>query len=244
MLALMEKGVAFNSHYLDLLNFDQHRPDYLAINPQGTIPAMLPWAARAHRVDCDHGIRGRGFSRPTADAARCARPLARALVDEVHGPVARPELFHDRLERVRGPGRALQGSGGPQGGDRAHPAAGAPRRLAQGDLRAVQRRGNAGVPTPRGAGHPHARAGTLRSVRGSPAISTAWPTSTASIWLLRCRCRSRRCPTTSSRPTSCAGCVRSMRVRPPRHAGPWAAPSMAKRVTILEQPHIGRSTPA
>jgi glutathione S-transferase/GST-like protein len=41
MLALMEKGVAFNSHYLDLLNFDQHRPEYLAINPQGTIPAML-----------------------------------------------------------------------------------------------------------------------------------------------------------------------------------------------------------
>ncbi len=41
MLALMEKGVAFHSHYLDLLNFDQHRPEYLAINPQGTIPAML-----------------------------------------------------------------------------------------------------------------------------------------------------------------------------------------------------------
>jgi GST-like protein len=40
MLALMEKGVAFDSHYLDLLNFDQHKPDYLAINPQGTIPAM------------------------------------------------------------------------------------------------------------------------------------------------------------------------------------------------------------
>lgn len=40
MLALMEKGVAFDSHYLDLLNFDQHQPAYLAINPQGTIPAM------------------------------------------------------------------------------------------------------------------------------------------------------------------------------------------------------------
>ena len=41
MLALMEKGVAFESHYLDLLKFDQHQPDYLAINPQGTIPAMV-----------------------------------------------------------------------------------------------------------------------------------------------------------------------------------------------------------
>jgi glutathione S-transferase/GST-like protein len=40
MLALMEKGVAFSSHYLDLLGFDQHKPEYLAVNPQGTIPAM------------------------------------------------------------------------------------------------------------------------------------------------------------------------------------------------------------
>ena len=40
MLTLMEKGVAFTSRYVDLLNFDQHKPDYLAINPQGTIPVM------------------------------------------------------------------------------------------------------------------------------------------------------------------------------------------------------------
>ncbi|MEO5598195.1 MAG: glutathione S-transferase family protein [Novosphingobium sp.] len=40
MLALLEKGVAFDSHYIDMLNFDQHKPEYLAINPQGTIPAM------------------------------------------------------------------------------------------------------------------------------------------------------------------------------------------------------------
>jgi len=41
MLALAEKGVEFDSHYLDLLNFDQHAPEYLAINPNGTIPAMV-----------------------------------------------------------------------------------------------------------------------------------------------------------------------------------------------------------
>jgi glutathione S-transferase/GST-like protein len=41
ILTLKEKGVAFESHYLDLLNFDQHSPDYLKINPQGTIPALV-----------------------------------------------------------------------------------------------------------------------------------------------------------------------------------------------------------
>ena len=41
MLALAEKGVAYESHYLDLLSFDQHQPDYLAVNPDGTIPALV-----------------------------------------------------------------------------------------------------------------------------------------------------------------------------------------------------------
>jgi GST-like protein len=41
MLALAEKGLEFESRYLDLLNFDQHKPEYLKINPNGTIPAMV-----------------------------------------------------------------------------------------------------------------------------------------------------------------------------------------------------------
>ncbi len=41
MLALEEKGVAYDSVYIDMLEFDQHQPDYLAINPMGTIPAMV-----------------------------------------------------------------------------------------------------------------------------------------------------------------------------------------------------------
>jgi GSH-dependent disulfide-bond oxidoreductase len=41
MLALAEKGVEYESHYLDLLKFDQHQGEYLKINPDGTIPAMV-----------------------------------------------------------------------------------------------------------------------------------------------------------------------------------------------------------
>lgn len=41
MLTLAEKGVEYESHYLDLLQFDQHKPEYLQVNPDGTIPAMV-----------------------------------------------------------------------------------------------------------------------------------------------------------------------------------------------------------
>lgn len=41
MLTLAEKGVAYESHYVDLLKQDQHRPEYLKINPDGTIPTLV-----------------------------------------------------------------------------------------------------------------------------------------------------------------------------------------------------------
>jgi GSH-dependent disulfide-bond oxidoreductase len=41
MLTLAEKGVSYQSQYLDLLKFDQHQPDYLKVNPDGTIPALV-----------------------------------------------------------------------------------------------------------------------------------------------------------------------------------------------------------
>ena len=78
MLALAEKGVQFKSHYLDLLNFDQHKPEYLKINPQGTIPAML------------HG-----------DRVLTESTAIMEYVDETFdGPSLMPEDPYDRL-RVR-----------------------------------------------------------------------------------------------------------------------------------------------
>jgi GST-like protein len=41
MLALAEKGVRYESRYVDLLKFDQHQSEYVRINPDGTIPTML-----------------------------------------------------------------------------------------------------------------------------------------------------------------------------------------------------------
>jgi glutathione S-transferase len=41
MLAALEKGVEFESRYIDMLSFEQHAPAYLQVNPNGTIPGMI-----------------------------------------------------------------------------------------------------------------------------------------------------------------------------------------------------------
>jgi len=38
--AFHEKGVAFESHYVNLGKFEQHDPAYLAVNPAGQVPAL------------------------------------------------------------------------------------------------------------------------------------------------------------------------------------------------------------
>jgi glutathione S-transferase/GST-like protein len=39
ILTLKEKGAPFESVWIDMLKFDHHKPEYLAINPLGVIPA-------------------------------------------------------------------------------------------------------------------------------------------------------------------------------------------------------------
>src|SRR6476660_183011 len=40
-MALEEKGLKWTSRYIDLFKFDQLRPEYLAINPDGVVPALM-----------------------------------------------------------------------------------------------------------------------------------------------------------------------------------------------------------
>lgn len=40
-MALEEKGVTWVSRYVDLFNFDQLKPEYLAINPDGVVPTLV-----------------------------------------------------------------------------------------------------------------------------------------------------------------------------------------------------------
>jgi len=40
-LCLFEKGITFTSELLDLQKFEQHRPEYLALNPNGVVPTLV-----------------------------------------------------------------------------------------------------------------------------------------------------------------------------------------------------------
>ncbi|MDT8399182.1 MAG: glutathione S-transferase family protein [Pseudomonadales bacterium] len=41
LLCLKEKGLDFVSHYVDLLKFEQHAPDFIRINPRGQVPVLI-----------------------------------------------------------------------------------------------------------------------------------------------------------------------------------------------------------
>ncbi len=41
MLCLKEKGLDFVSHYVDLHEFEQHDPEYVKVNPNGQVPALV-----------------------------------------------------------------------------------------------------------------------------------------------------------------------------------------------------------
>ena len=40
-LCLVEKGLDYVSHYMNLREFVHHRPEYLAINPNGVVPSLV-----------------------------------------------------------------------------------------------------------------------------------------------------------------------------------------------------------
>ena len=40
-LTLAEKGLAWQGHHMDLRAGDQHRPDYLRLNPKGVVPTLV-----------------------------------------------------------------------------------------------------------------------------------------------------------------------------------------------------------
>jgi glutathione S-transferase len=41
LICLKEKGIDFVSHYVDLLRFEQHQPEFVKLNPNGQVPVLV-----------------------------------------------------------------------------------------------------------------------------------------------------------------------------------------------------------
>ena len=41
LICLKEKGLDFASHYVDLLRFEQHEPEFVKLNPNGQVPVLV-----------------------------------------------------------------------------------------------------------------------------------------------------------------------------------------------------------
>jgi glutathione S-transferase len=106
MLTLAEKGVAYESRYLDLLQFDQHKPAYLAVNPDGTIPAMVHGSRVLTESTPMMEYIDDAFEGPPLKPRRRGGALAHALVDAFLRRLFRAILQHDRLEHFHRSGGA------------------------------------------------------------------------------------------------------------------------------------------
>jgi glutathione S-transferase len=75
-MALEEKGVQWESRYIDLFNFDQMTPEYLAINPDGVVPTLVHDGEAVHESAVIIDFVDDAFDGPSLkpkDALRIAR---------------------------------------------------------------------------------------------------------------------------------------------------------------------------
>lgn len=75
-MALEEKGVPWTSRYIDLFQFDQMKPEYLAINPDGVVPTLVHNDVAIHESSVINEYIDAAFEGPAlvpADPLACAR---------------------------------------------------------------------------------------------------------------------------------------------------------------------------
>ena len=79
-MALEEKGVKWTSRYIDLFKFDQLKPDYLAINPDGMVPTLVHDGAPVRESTIINEYIDAAFAGPLARSRRAAQASAYARI--------------------------------------------------------------------------------------------------------------------------------------------------------------------
>ena len=220
MLTLAEKGVEFESHYLDLLKFDQHQPEYLKINP--TAPPS-------------HGPQSRWTE---------STPMMEYVDDAFSGPPLKPSDPKERW-RMRWWMRFFDSYYAPSlsmmAGVRSLPAV---RQRPKEELEAAIARiplESRCIAWRKAMFNEFSEAElnesrrrvlfctaywkiTSRVTNGSPGPAIPWATSTDSISGMRCRCRSPITAMTARRHASWNGCAASTNAPPRKRSGHWDVP--------------------
>ena len=104
LICLKEKGREFASHYVNLLRFEQHSPEYLAINPDGIVPTLIHDGATITESSVINEYLDEIFPDPPL---KPAAPLERArmrtwtkYVDDYFGPAASRIGWHFLLHPI------------------------------------------------------------------------------------------------------------------------------------------------
>ena len=78
---LREKGLAYESRYINLLRFEHLSPDYLKLNPNGVVPTLVHDGHVVINSACINEYLDEAFPQPRALADRSEGSRAHALLD-------------------------------------------------------------------------------------------------------------------------------------------------------------------
>ncbi len=104
LLCLQEKGLGFTSHYVDLLRFEQHRPEFIALNPNGQVPVLVHDGAVITESTVINEYLDEVFPqvplRPENPVARAHMRIWSKFVDEYFCPALSMIGWHVMVRRV------------------------------------------------------------------------------------------------------------------------------------------------
>jgi len=104
LLCLKEKALPFVSHYVDLLRFEQHRPEFVAINANGQVPVLVHDGAVINESTVINEYLDDVFPavalRPADPAARARMRIWGKFIDEYFCPALSMIGWHHMVRLV------------------------------------------------------------------------------------------------------------------------------------------------